>query len=68
MLLKYIFNDALNEKLDVIMELLANDKLTRDEKWALLEAELRYLTGVKNRLSDEVIEQSVRNANLCSGH
>ncbi|MEM7535128.1 MAG: hypothetical protein AAF639_23330 [Chloroflexota bacterium] len=50
------------EKLDTIMELLANDKLTRDEKWALLEAELRYLTGVKNRLPDEVIDQSVRKA------
>ncbi|MEM7536930.1 MAG: Rpn family recombination-promoting nuclease/putative transposase [Chloroflexota bacterium] len=62
LLLKYIFNDALAEKLDTIMELLANASLTRNEKWALLEAELRYLTGVKNRLSDEVIEQSVRKA------
>ena len=60
LLLKYIFDGALAEKLDDILQRLADEKLPKEELRPLLEAKLRYLTGVKNRLPDEVIDQSVR--------
>ena len=60
LLLKYIFDGVLPERLEYILALLANEKLPKEELMPLLEAELRYLTGVKNRLPDEVIDQTVR--------
>ncbi|MEM7531758.1 MAG: Rpn family recombination-promoting nuclease/putative transposase [Chloroflexota bacterium] len=61
LLLKYIHNKGLGDKLVEILTPLVDTKLPREELWPLLEATLRYLAGREsNRLSDEVINNALK--------
>ncbi|MEM7531391.1 MAG: Rpn family recombination-promoting nuclease/putative transposase [Chloroflexota bacterium] len=58
--LKYIFNQGLEGKLIQILSPLQQAKLPLEIVRPLLEAIIRYLTSVKNRVSDEAMDNAVR--------
>ena len=59
LLLKYIYDESLNERVRDIFEPLTSTKLPREQLLAHLEAMMRYCTGVKNRVPDEVVDETV---------
>ncbi|MEM7534716.1 MAG: Rpn family recombination-promoting nuclease/putative transposase [Chloroflexota bacterium] len=58
--LKYIFNQGLESKLIQILKPLQKAKLPMETLRPWLEAMLRYLSGIKNPVSDEALDQAVR--------
>ncbi|MEM7530741.1 MAG: Rpn family recombination-promoting nuclease/putative transposase [Chloroflexota bacterium] len=61
LLLKYIHDKGLEDKLIKILTPLIDAKLPQDELWPMVEAAARYLAGKhKNRVSEEKIHQAFR--------
>ncbi|MEM7532275.1 MAG: Rpn family recombination-promoting nuclease/putative transposase [Chloroflexota bacterium] len=61
LLLKYIHDKGLGDKLVEILTPMIDAKLPREELWPILEATLRYLAGREsNKLSDEVINNALK--------
>jgi len=58
--LKYVFNQELEERLIQILTPLQKANLPTDTLRSLVEAVVRYLTGIKNRVSDEAINKAVQ--------
>ncbi|MEM7534000.1 MAG: Rpn family recombination-promoting nuclease/putative transposase [Chloroflexota bacterium] len=59
LLLKYIYDESLNERVRDIFEPLTATKLPREKLLAHLEAMLTYTTAIKNRVPDEVLDETV---------
>ena len=59
LLLKSIYDVNLTEKVEPIFALLAQSDLPRERIWPILESILRYMTGTKNRVPDEVINHAL---------
>ncbi|MEM7538690.1 MAG: Rpn family recombination-promoting nuclease/putative transposase [Chloroflexota bacterium] len=60
LLLKYIYDESLNERVRDIFEPLTSTSLPRGQLLAHLEAMLTYTTAIKNRVPDEVLDDTMK--------